>query len=334
MVTLSIRNTNTEVAISGNYRSFVTDFFDSESGLNIAVDYLANNVIHEDTNDPTWRAFIGDPNSFQDMRTSNEEIHPRPGNGSYNVLIRHSGLLYGDPNGDYIWTENTTSGYPIEIVDSVGQGGTLQTRIRWSPAFSMPETALWSHHDVKGNGVSGGILGEGYLGTPCAPVADIMYGDPFANIDYDGDTGIDERIELDAHLYPFEQIRDNIKSRGDVITIPPGDYSTTAYGTELNPGVFYCPGDLDLRAVTGYGILVVDGDLELSGNLLWKGLFLIGGNFRFSGGGNKEIFGSVVTMGETIQLNGSVFIYYDCEVLNDLFDKKSGFSREYWRVVF
>ena len=50
-------------------------------------------------------------------------------------------------------------------------------------------------------------------------------------------------------------------------------------GTEKNPVILWAPGDLTLApadSASGYGILVVDGNLKLSGKLEWSGIIMIG----------------------------------------------------------
>ena len=50
---------------------------------------------------------------------------------------------------------------------------------------------------------------------------------------------------------------------------------------------------------TGCGILVVEGDLDASGDFSWYGIIIVTGAFRFTGGGNKNITGAVITGSST-----------------------------------
>jgi hypothetical protein len=75
---------------------------------------------------------------------------------------------------------------------------------------------------------------------------------------------------------------------------------------------------LKLTNLTGYGTLVVKGDLYFSGNLNWHGLILASGNVDFFGGGSdvKNVTGAVLA-NSTATLQGKVNITYDsCEVAN------------------
>lgn len=74
--------------------------------------------------------------------------------------------------------------------------------------------------------------------------------------------------------------------------------------------------ELDLQNLTGYGILVVKGDVYFSGNLNWHGLIIASGNTSFYGGGanEKNVYGAVLS-NTTATLQGKVNITYDsCEI--------------------
>jgi hypothetical protein len=73
--------------------------------------------------------------------------------------------------------------------------------------------------------------------------------------------------------------------------------AVTNFGTDANPQVIVVNGDLTLSGSTpGSGILLVTGTLTLSGNFSWHGLILVVGKGALvaNGGGNGEIDGAVV----------------------------------------
>jgi hypothetical protein len=81
-------------------------------------------------------------------------------------------------------------------------------------------------------------------------------------------------------------------------------------------------GELRLNNVTGYGILVVKGNLQLAGNLSWNGPIIVTGVVTSSGGGSdpKSIQGQIISgssaLGDTT-VSGSISIGYNsCNVLN------------------
>jgi hypothetical protein len=56
------------------------------------------------------------------------------------------------------------------------------------------------------------------------------------------------------------------------------------------PQATYVPGSVSLHAdVTGSGILIIDGDLNVNGSLSWYGLILVRGQINFTGGGSQVV---------------------------------------------
>jgi hypothetical protein len=68
-----------------------------------------------------------------------------------------------------------------------------------------------------------------------------------------------------------------------------------ALGTASAPTITYVDGDLSVGPGTGYGILVVRGTFNASGNTGWRGIVLVvgKGDMTVSGGGNNEFDGAV-----------------------------------------
>jgi len=81
--------------------------------------------------------------------------------------------------------------------------------------------------------------------------------------------------------------------------------------------VYYAPGNLKLTAnSSGSGILIVDGDLEINGGLLFYGLILVRGTISFTGGGSQttNVYGAVLAGQESytnIVVGGSASINFD-----------------------
>lgn len=111
-------------------------------------------------------------------------------------------------------------------------------------------------------------------------------------------TGLSSVAEL-------ENLVAKIKS---MATVVPGPASSLPnYGTETLPVIAYVDGDLSLGPVTGHGILVVRGELNLSGSTGWRGIVLVVGKgvMRVSGGGNNEFDGAIL-LANTLNPDGSV----------------------------
>jgi len=327
----SIRTSNTELETATNNLIHKRCFYNAESGISSTLKLLPSVLNNEDQIDNATLDWQGNISSVDAPLF-------------YDVSIKHKMqdgkvLFYGDTNGDYLLEYNTEGiGYPVEIIESFGtdyRGGKVIVNVgaRYEEAFPMPKAALWVGNDVYANGVSGSVIGEGPPGkeAECDDAYDILYNSPLAVIDYTGDTGSDTRIEQDSSLYPYSLI-DNYFNRSPLLS--ESQYSNETFGSPEQPKVFRAKGDLEIRASEGYGILLVDGNLEVKGDFLWHGLIIINGNFRFSGGGNKAIYGSVIAMGSAVRMDGGVDIYYDCTSLSKLHRHLSSYKKLWWYQPF
>jgi hypothetical protein len=74
---------------------------------------------------------------------------------------------------------------------------------------------------------------------------------------------------------------------------------------------------------TGYGVLIVDGDLDIHGGMQFYGLILVRGVVKFTGGGSDKtnIYGAVLAGEESIddtKIGGSAVIQFDrCALVNN-----------------
>ena len=105
------------------------------------------------------------------------------------------------------------------------------------------------------------------------------------------------------------------------------DVSNGTYGSATNYVTVYADAtgtqadhELRLNNVTGYGVLVVKGDLQMAGNLDWHGVIIVTGVMTSSGGGSnsKNIQGQVYagssSLGDTT-ISGNIDMGYNsCEV--------------------
>ena len=316
------------------------NFYAAESGITLTPLWLKENLVEADYMDTE---FLG---TFE-----KSSYVVAPGfmkNNDFSVKIKHvtkidpadgieKVVLWGDENGDYMNEKNFTTGMPFEISYSEGthiRGGrsNIKATFKYNWIFAMPDAALRVNTNVNGNGVSGSIIGESQAGSSCDNVPDIMYDVAGGTIDYSGDMGDDPVIEASGGMYPYPLMRDNIlKSATQVMTPVSGKVEATDIITsEDDTGVIFVTGNAKITNLTGYGILVVDGDFDCAGNLDWHGLIIVGGDIVLSGGGSKIIYGSVVAMGEAVAINGSVDIQYDCDVLADLQKDHSRYSMTSW----
>jgi hypothetical protein len=55
--------------------------------------------------------------------------------------------------------------------------------------------------------------------------------------------------------------------------------------------------DIQISNATGCGILLVEGDLVMHGNFSWYGAIVVTGSVTFTGGGNKNVTGAILSGG-------------------------------------
>lgn len=97
-----------------------------------------------------------------------------------------------------------------------------------------------------------------------------------------------------------------------------GDATATGPCADEVP-IIYAKGDLHLKTGTGQGILIVDGDLNATGNFEFYGVVIVRGTLRTSGTGN-HMEGSVIVKGggeldsESLTTGNSLVQYSKCRV--------------------
>jgi len=119
--------------------------------------------------------------------------------------------------------------------------------------------------------------------------------------------------------------------KGSATTTLTADVSNATYGSATNYVTVYADAvgtqadhELRLNNVTGYGVLIVKGDLQLAGNVNWHGIIIVTGVMTSSGGGSnsKNIQGQVYAgssaLGDTT-ISGNIDVGYNsCEVKKSL----------------
>jgi hypothetical protein len=106
------------------------------------------------------------------------------------------------------------------------------------------------------------------------------------------------------------------------ITVGGGTITHPNWGDQNNYQVVHVTGDVHLAGNgQGGGVLIIDGDLDCTGQFTWYGLVIVLGDMRFSGGGSgKHIYGSVLVQGGVSDqtISGNADILYSSIALNRL----------------
>ena len=100
-----------------------------------------------------------------------------------------------------------------------------------------------------------------------------------------------------------------------------GTYSSgTTLGTIDNPIITYCNGDVDFTDATGYGIMVINGNVNMSGNFNYYGIVIVYGqsSIRCQTIGNNGIYGGTILVGESVSIEsqGNAKFYYSWDAIN------------------
>jgi len=205
----------------------------------------------------------------------------------------------------------------------------------------IPSNALFTNLGIDSGGNAADINGQAY--AKCKDVPDV--GTSSNTPDYDptckgkcppnynasGNDNIaanpTDPLALADDLAPIDVATQaaSLCSGSDVITIPPAlpKGSTTYYGSATDFDGIYCTdpsdtgGDLDGQNLSGYGVLVVRGDFDVSGNIGWNGIIIVEGTTSLTGGGKLVIEGALLG-NDIAQIQGDIELNYNCDVINNL----------------
>ena len=128
---------------------------------------------------------------------------------------------------------------------------------------------------------------------------------------------------------------DGISAFADTI-IPDGTNHSADMGDDANPEITYCPGDCRINgSSSGAGMLIVEGRLELTGNLDYRGLILVVGDGEYKQSGNVDLLGGVF-VAETIDNGDDTWSYGEPKITisgnGDLYYQTSGIRLAYGMI--
>lgn len=226
---------------------------------------------------------------------------------------------------------NTTDSNGKVMITSVAIGPSnaksqVQIVVTIQPPPSSPAT-IYSKGDVTGNGSSLTISGNDACGAGTA-LAPIYTKDP-ATTNLNGTPTLQGSpstpqhgaldIDIPAYIDALKSGATTLTEDQNNATFGSASSYQTVYSWPDDPAHFNNQG-LKLQNVTGYGVLLVKGDLELGGGFQWNGIILATGSVTLNGGaGNPiNIYGQIFSGTSTltdVTVNGSNTIGYDsCKV--------------------
>jgi hypothetical protein len=157
----------------------------------------------------------------------------------------------------------------------------------------------------------------------------VNYLKPKISKDIKGYGGIPSVYTAESTVSSWKEVAENIIFAAD-ITLPSGTYgSGTVLGTLSLPKITYVTGDVHLSAdAVGDGIMVVNGNLTMSGNFTYRGIILVYGKSTIETQivGNGGVYGSTILVGENVSVHstGNSSFYYSSEAIkNGMLNLKS-----------
>jgi hypothetical protein len=209
---------------------------------------------------------------------------------------------YGfDNNGN---SDSSCPGSPAVATESIGPGQALASNENWS------DCTLATCNDF-GTNTGDQLHGMG-ITDPNADGGSVQYGQTTF-------------VAQDA-----QDLWDTFTATGipDVVysgNAGQNDVQASWLGSAANPAITHVTGDLRINGninTVGYGILIVDGDLELGGGFEWHGVVLVGACSTCTGSleasGTATVYGAMV-VGNTVDaeanITGNLDIYYSCDAI-------------------
>jgi len=329
--------TTADLQIGTNYKTSIQAFYAAMAGYEETRSRLPS-IRQTGTPDENWRGYVGDVDlaegayGYDSSSTDHVYFTSLQSDMNYAAVIRHkidscgNILFWGDSDGDYINEINLTKGNPVEIISSSatvsGSTKTITVEVHGGIPYFEPPSALYANGDLYKTGALGVV--DGTYNSSCLPKWDVVTtvnattGKEATDwtAGTSGRPAIESLVDGYSTIYPVADVVTSLSFAADNI-ITPGAYTGASWGSAGDIQVTFCEGDLDIRNITGYGILAVNGDLDLRGNISWNGLIIISGETRLDGGGLLTIYGAVIANGNTT-LYGQPDIYYDCMVFKNL----------------
>jgi Tfp pilus assembly protein PilX len=330
----AMMSTATELKIAANDRTSKRVFYVSEAGLEDARSRLQTGssgfpIYDNQFSNPSWMAFVGteEKSAEKGFQSGNgnhvryDQLNPAI---SYVTAVTHkldgSGniLKWGDSNDDGIPEENTTVGKNIFVItsegyDSTGASKPLRIEAAQFPDITAP-AALYTKAHTTIQGTSTNVMGMDHCGSSHVPGVLTMEDvgtngkptitgtNPSAIVEH-SPKNIDIQATIDrfkkslSHSYNVNSATLTGMTWGTPVAGPSQQDATSCTERKIvyfNTNSTY----VKLNAQTsGCGILMVEGDLAVHGGFTWYGVVLVTGSITFTGGGGKNVTGSMLAGG-------------------------------------
>jgi Tfp pilus assembly protein PilX len=326
---------STDVKIGGNFKTNQTALQVAMAGAEKARETLraSNAASSNRTNFSEELAARVGANGVLNGYTSSTDDSPVESSSTLVTGYTFNAYLTNDSTSPDTANSTTDSNSKV-VITSVATGPNNAKAIVTTTVqlYSMPNPAtIYSKDNITVNGNSIAISGNDQSSCGGTALAPIYTMDPATtttngNPAFTGSPSTAQHGTLDLDLASYV----NTLSAGANYTLT-DDVTNGTYGSSSNFVTVYADAigtqaddALKLNNVTGYGILLVKGDLELAGNITWNGLIIATGRITTTGGGNdsKNILGQVYAGKNDIgdsAVTGTVTVgYHSCNLKNAL----------------
>ncbi len=234
---------------------------------------------------------------------------------------------YGNPATPTQAVQFTAAGatafQPVAMLTAYGSSGgsvsALQIEVVHDPGPPLP-AVIYSRANFTGHGSSMTISGLDQCGVApaigsvytLAPGTTSLSGSPTLL----GNPSTPQNGAMDIDIASYIT---RLKTGATVVTT---DQNGTNFGSASNDVTVYNAGGVKIQNGTGYGLLLVQGDLVMGGDFVWHGLVLVSGNVKFDGGGGGANIRGAILGGTFESVNGGVDLAYDSCKIKDFFRQK------------
>jgi hypothetical protein len=371
LIGISALNTSMfDILISGNERASVQAFYAAEAGINEFMGRFragaTNEIPDSDPTNPNWKILLakvpgkgatqigylsGSPNFYSSLQNQLD----------FGVEIKHK--------TDAMNQVVKYGGVPIYILKSYGfteDGGNkvIEVELKKSSGYDPP-AALYSEMSIQIHGSSTYINGNDSCGSThhkpgvMTPTTTLP---PITESDNPSIQGSPPQVTLTNQPPPttlhIKEMLDYVKGDADFKYSYIGNQTLSGYsddwGTPANndPSVpitytgpmtiiyFNMNGNQTLKltgASHGAGLLLIEGNLEINGEFTWYGVILVTGTVAYTGGGQKNITGGILSgANATIEVDtgGNSGTLYCSVVSNQLKDIIPPLKITRWRELF
>ena len=213
---------------------------------------------------------------------------------------------------------------PVEIITAYGSSSTsvknIEIEVARNPGMPVLAT-IYSEANVTVNGSSVDVSGDDACGV--ANPVDTIYTLSPASTSSNGSptystpptTGTNN-LDIEGYIEAF---RDGAEVLTDKLGNNISDWgSSTNFKRFFSNSFAFTPQRTSLDE-NGFGILMVEGDLQLNGGFSWDGVILVTGVVTLNGGGgpNTINISGALYANQTIDLNGNINANYDSCAINN-----------------